>query len=79
MSVTAAIGAALFPRHGRTLDDLISGADVAMYSAKSTGVTHRLADAHSVELAGEELTTKSGYSGPDRRRNASEGKVVSRD
>ncbi len=79
VSVTAAIGAALFPRHGRTLDDLISGADVAMYSAKSTGVTHRLADAHSVELAGEELTTSSGYSGPDRRRNASENKAVSRD
>ena len=35
VTVTAAIGAALFPRHGRTLDDLISAADVAMYSAKA--------------------------------------------
>ncbi len=79
VKVTAAIGAALFPRHGRTLDELISGADVAMYSAKSTGVTHRLADAHSVELAEEELTNKSGYSGPDRRRNSPDITVVRRD
>ncbi len=68
VTVTAAIGAALFPRHGRTLDDLISAADVAMYSAKSTGVTHRLADVHAVQLAADELRTSSGYHGPDRRR-----------
>src|SRR6056297_3393745 len=69
VTVNAAIGAALFPRHGRELDDLISAADVAMYSAKTTGVTHRLADAHGVELAAEELRTTSGYQGPDRRRH----------
>ena len=78
VTVTAAIGAALFPRHGRTLDDLISAADVAMYSAKSTGVTHRLADVHAVELAAEKLRASSGYDGPDRRRHPSETDVVSR-
>lgn len=72
ISVTAAIGAALFPRHGRELDDLISAADIAMYSAKSTGVTHRLADVHAIELAAEELGMTSGYEGPDRRRHPSE-------
>ena len=79
VTVTAAIGAALFPRHGRTLDDLISAADVAMYSAKSTGVTHRLADAHGIQLAADELRTTSGYEGPDRRRHPSETDAVRRD
>jgi diguanylate cyclase (GGDEF)-like protein len=72
VTVTAAIGAALFPRHGSELADLISAADVAMYSAKSTGVTHRLADVHGVELAAEELRAGSGYEGPDRRRHLSD-------
>jgi diguanylate cyclase (GGDEF)-like protein len=67
VSITGAIGAALFPRHGLELGELLSAADVAMYSAKSAGVTHRLADVHAVELAAEELTS-SGYRGPDRRR-----------
>ena len=79
VTVTAAIGAALFPRHGREFDDLISAADIAMYSAKSTGVTHRLADVHAVELAAEELGMTSGYHGPDRRRHPSEVDVGRRD
>jgi diguanylate cyclase (GGDEF)-like protein len=79
VTVTAAIGAALFPRHGRVLDELISAADVAMYSAKTTGVTHRLADAHAAELAAEELRGSPGYHGPDRRRHPSEVHVGSRD
>ncbi len=72
VTVTGAIGAALFPRHGHTLDDLISAADVAMYSAKTTGVTHRLADVHAVQLAADELRTSSGYHGPDRRRHSAD-------
>ena len=39
VSITGAIGAALFPRHGLELGELLSAADVAMYSAKSAGVT----------------------------------------
>ncbi len=79
VSVRAAIGAALFPRHGRELDDLINAADLAMYSAKTTGVTYRLADVHGLELADRELRSTSGYEGPDRRRHPSEADVVSRD
>jgi diguanylate cyclase (GGDEF)-like protein len=79
VSITGAIGAALFPRHGLELRDLLSAADVAMYSAKSAGVTHRLADVHAVELAAEELTTSSGYRGPDRRRHPADSDAVSRD
>lgn len=69
VGVTAAIGAALFPRHGTTLDGLISAADIAMYSAKTTGVTYRLADAHGPEP--DEIRSPSGYVGPDRRRHPS--------
>ena len=79
VSITGAIGAALFPRHGVALGDLLSAADIAMYSAKSAGVTHRLADVHAVELAAEELATSAGYRGPDRRRHAADIDAVSRD
>ena len=70
VTVHAAIGAALFPRHGRALDELISAADVAMYSAKTTGVIYRLADAHAVESNSDEMRSVSGYEGPDRRRRS---------
>jgi GGDEF domain-containing protein len=63
--VTAAIGAALFPRHGSTLDELVRAADEAMYGAKSTGVVHRLADGHSIDVVS---AIGRGYVGPDRRR-----------
>ena len=66
VTITAAIGAALFPRHGSTLDELVRAADEAMYGAKSTGVVHRLADVHSVQDGPS--STGRGYSGPDRRR-----------
>jgi len=71
VSVAAAVGAALYPRHGATLDDLIRAADVAMYEAKSTGVTHRLADVLTTEMALEAQVSRSGYAGPDRRREPS--------
>jgi diguanylate cyclase (GGDEF)-like protein len=73
VSISAAVGAALFPRHGATLDDLVRAADVAMYGAKSTGVTHRLADAMTTELVLEAQASASGYAGPDRRRAAPDG------
>ena len=66
VSVGAAIGAALFPRHGSTLDELIRAADEAMYGAKTTGVTHRLADPRHFES--DHLVDSSGWTGPDRRR-----------
>ena len=64
--VTAAIGAALFPRHGVTLDELIRAADVAMYEAKTSGVTHRLADLSGAMYLDQVLA--DDYRGPDRRR-----------
>lgn len=35
ITVQASLGVALYPRHGRTLDDLARAADVAMYHAKT--------------------------------------------
>jgi diguanylate cyclase (GGDEF)-like protein len=67
VTVTAAIGAALYPRHGATLDDLIRAADEAMYGAKTTGVTHRLADPLAGQT-GHDAESSSRYGGPDRRR-----------
>lgn len=68
ITVTAAIGAALFPRHGANLDELIRSADLAMYAAKSTGVTYRLADRHDLDADDDTVTSATGYVGPDRRR-----------
>jgi len=71
VSISASIGAALFPRHGATLDDLVRAADMAMYSAKTTGVTHRLADLAATEMAASIVGSHGtdGYDGPERRRH----------
>ncbi len=69
--MTAAIGAALYPRHGTTLDDLIRAADVAMYGAKSTGVTYRLADSLHGVFEDDDDSRRRDYDGPDRRRSLS--------
>lgn len=42
--LTASVGAALFPVHGRRLEDLMRAADRAMYVAKVQGVAHHLAE-----------------------------------
>ena len=68
VTVTASIGAALFPRHGATLDDLVRAADEAMYGAKTSGVTHRLADPLNSDFGPEATADPSRYRGPDRRR-----------
>jgi len=73
VTVTGSIGAALYPRHGITFDELIHAADGAMYGAKTTGVPHRLADALSVDDPGG---AGEYYGGPDRRRSPSTGEPV---
>jgi len=42
--LTASVGAALFPSHGRRLEDLLRAADRAMYMAKVHGVAHHVAE-----------------------------------
>ena len=83
-TMSASIGAAIFPRHGTTLDALMRAADVAMYEAKTTGVSHRIADTIAVSetmLAESEAgeggdpsdpdgaVVTDSYIGADRRRS----------
>ena len=42
--LTASVGAALFPAHGRDLETLLRAADRAMYAAKVQGVAHHVAE-----------------------------------
>ena len=42
--LTASIGAALFPAHGKDLETLLRAADRAMYVAKVQGVVHHVAE-----------------------------------
>ncbi len=61
----ASIGAAIFPRHGNTLSVLMRSADSAMYSAKTAGVTHRLADAEIArEAANDPITPPDDEEAP---------------
>ena len=59
--MSASIGAAIYPRHGTTLDGLMRAADVAMYGAKTTGVSHRIADTITAQddLLGESIPDTS--------------------
>jgi diguanylate cyclase (GGDEF)-like protein len=37
MAVTVSVGVAEYPRHGTTPEELLRGADVALYAAKDSG------------------------------------------
>ncbi len=64
VTITGSIGAALFPRHGRELEDLMHAADEAMYEAKTAGVGHRLAET----IPTTQQLAPPSYLGPERRR-----------
>jgi len=65
ITISASIGAALYPRHGTNLDELVRAADVAMYGAKTSGVTFRIADPLALATLAEGSQV---YAGIDRRR-----------
>lgn len=70
-TMSASIGAAIFPRHGVTFDSLMRSADVAMYGAKTTGVGHRIADtiATQEDLFGDDLPSSPDPSSADLDQN----------
>jgi diguanylate cyclase (GGDEF)-like protein len=47
-AITISAGYALYPRHGMTVEELIAGADRALYTAKSTGRDRVCAPSHPV-------------------------------
>ncbi len=50
--LSTSIGIALFPEHGRTTDDLLQRADLAMYDAKRSGTSYAVFDAaHAKRMA----------------------------
>ena len=53
--VSASIGIAMFPEHGRTPAELLRRADVAMYEAKRSGSGHAIADNAQEEMANRQL------------------------
>ena len=57
--VSASIGIALFPEHGRTTADLLRRADLAMYDAKRSGHSHAVFDAAQEKQMAHQLALLS--------------------
>jgi diguanylate cyclase (GGDEF)-like protein/PAS domain S-box-containing protein len=55
VEVSASIGIAMFPEHGKTPAELLRRADVAMYHAKRSGSGHAIADNAQEERATRQL------------------------
>lgn len=55
LHVSASIGIAMYPEHGKTTSELIRRADVAMYVAKRSGSGHAVVDAAQEEQTARQL------------------------
>jgi diguanylate cyclase (GGDEF)-like protein/PAS domain S-box-containing protein len=53
--VTSSVGIAMFPEHGRTTEELLRRADVAMYIAKRSGSGHAVVDAEQEAETAQQL------------------------
>lgn len=57
--VSASIGIALFPEHGRTTADLLRRADLAMYNAKRSGSSHAVYETAQEKAVAHQLALMS--------------------
>jgi diguanylate cyclase len=71
LSVTGSIGAALYPQHGTTPDQLLQRADIAMYTAKARRTGYTIFD-HSQDSTDPRRLTLAG----DLRRGIDQGQLL---
>jgi diguanylate cyclase (GGDEF)-like protein/PAS domain S-box-containing protein len=70
LAVTASVGVAVYPRDGRTAEEILAQADAAMYAAKRRG-KNRWETAGSAEREGPDVGARSSRSRRRSRRPAS--------